>query len=178
MNNKAIENEEYYHIFCKYIKQKNLVGDKMYAKDTDKKYYPKYATKRAEKSKIGVNILKAFLIGGAICTLGQLFFEVYQNLGVSKEYSLTLASITIVVITAVLTGFGIFDNIAKHAGAGTLVPISGFANSVVAPAIDNKAEGWILGLGAKIFIIAGPVILYGTAASVACGIVYFIVKLF
>lgn len=150
----------------------------MYAKDTDKKYYPKYAAHRAEKSKIGVNILKAFLIGGAICTLGQLFFEIYHYFGVSVDTSRTLASISIVVLTAILTGFGIFDNIAKHAGAGTLVPISGFANSVVAPAIDNKAEGWILGLGAKIFIIAGPVILYGTAASVACGIVYWIVRMF
>lgn len=149
----------------------------MYEKDTDKKYYPKYAENRAEKSKLGLNSLKAFLVGGTVCTLGQLFFEVYQNFGVSKENSLTLASVTIVVITAVLTGFGVFDNIAKHAGAGTLVPISGFANSVVAPAIDNKAEGWILGLGAKIFIIAGPVICYGVAASVACGVVYWVIKM-
>lgn len=148
----------------------------MFEKDTDKKYYPKYAEKRAEKSKFGLNTLKAFLIGGSVCTVGQLFFEIYKNLGVSEENSLTLASVTIVVITALLTGFGIFDNIAKHAGAGTLVPISGFANAVVAPAIDNKAEGWVLGLGAKIFIIAGPVILYGTLASVLCGVIYFIVK--
>ncbi len=150
----------------------------MYSKDTDKKYYPKYAARRAEKSKTGVNILKAFLVGGAICTLGQIFFEIYQKAGVSVDTSRTLASISIVVLTAILTGFGIFDNIAKHAGAGTLVPISGFANSVVAPAIDNKAEGWVLGLGAKIFIIAGPVICYGVVTSVFCGVAYFIVKLF
>lgn len=150
----------------------------MYAKDTDKKYYPKYASKRAEKSNIAINVLKAFLIGGSICTIGQLFFEIYAALGVSTDTSRTLASISIVVLTAILTGFGIFDNIAKHAGAGTLVPISGFANSVVAPAIDNKAEGWVLGLGAKIFIIAGPVICYGVAASVVCGIIYWITTLF
>jgi stage V sporulation protein AC len=89
---------------------------------------------------------------------------------------MTLASITIVFITAILTGFGIFDDIAKRAGAGTLVPISGFANSVVAPAIDNKAEGWVMGLGTKIFIIAGPVILYGTFASVVCGVIEWIIK--
>ena len=149
----------------------------MYVKDTDKRFYPKYAARRAEKSKIAQNILSAFLVGGAICTLGQLFFEIYRRVGVDTDTSLTLASITIVFITAILTGFGIFDNIAKRAGAGTLVPISGFANSVVAPAIDNKAEGWVMGLGTKIFIIAGPVILYGTFASVVCGVVYWIMKL-
>ena len=148
----------------------------MYVKDTDKRFYPKYAARRAEKSKIVQNILSAFLVGGAICTLGQLFFEIYRRVGVDTDTSLTLASITIVLITAILTGFGIFDNIAKRAGAGTLVPISGFANSVVAPAIDNKAEGWIMGLGTKIFIIAGPVILYGTLASVVCGVIEWIIK--
>ena len=149
----------------------------MYVKDTDKRFYPKYAARRAEKSKIAQNILNAFLVGGAICTLGQLFFEIYRRVGVDTDTSLTLASITIVFITAILTGFGIFDDIAKRAGAGTLVPISGFANSVVAPAIDNKAEGWVMGLGTKIFIIAGPVILYGTFASVVCGVIYWITKL-
>ena len=149
----------------------------MNARDIDKKYYPRYASTRAEKSKIWLNCIKAFLIGGVICTVGQIFFEIYRNLGASREDSLSLASVSIVVITAILTGFGIFDDIAKHAGAGTLVPISGFANSVVAPAIDNKAEGWVLGLGAKIFIIAGPVILYGTAASVLCGVIYFVMKM-
>ena len=149
----------------------------MYAKDTDKRFYPQYAARRAEKSKLLPNIMKAFLVGGAICTLGQLFFEIYRRLGVDTDTSRTLASISIVVITAILTGLGVFDNIAKHAGAGTLVPISGFANSVVAPAIDNKAEGWIMGLGAKIFIIAGPVICYGTFASVVCGVVYWIITL-
>ncbi|MBQ1226319.1 MAG: SpoVA/SpoVAEb family sporulation membrane protein, partial [Clostridia bacterium] len=132
--------------------------------------------RRAEKSKIAQNILSAFLVGGAICTLGQLFFEIYRRVGVDFDTSMTLASITIVFITAILTGFGIFDDIAKRAGAGTLVPISGFANSVVAPAIDNKAEGWVMGLGTKIFIIAGPVILYGTFASVVCGVIEWIIK--
>ena len=148
----------------------------MYVKDTDKRFYPKYAARRAEKSKIVQNILSAFFVGGTICTLGQLFFEIYRRVGVDTDTSLTLASITIVFITAILTGFGIFDDIAKRAGAGTLVPISGFANSVVAPAIDNKAEGWVMGLGTKIFIIAGPVILYGTFASVVCGVIEWIIK--
>ncbi|MBE6607378.1 MAG: SpoVA/SpoVAEb family sporulation membrane protein [Ruminococcaceae bacterium] len=150
----------------------------MNAKDIDKRFYPKYAAHRAEKSKMLQNIVNAFLVGGTICTLGQLFFEIYHRLDADVDTSRTLASITIVLVTALLTGFGIFDDIAKHAGAGTLVPISGFANSVVAPAIDNKAEGWITGLGTKIFIIAGPVILYGTFASVVCGVIYFITTLF
>ncbi len=144
----------------------------MNSKYTDKKIYPKYVEKRAEKSKLLKNCLFAFLGGGTVCTVGQVFFEVYLNLGADKELSLTLASVSVVVISALLTGFGVFDNIAKIFGAGSLVPISGFANAVVAPAIDNKAEGWICGLGAKIFIIAGPVICYGTLASVICGVIY------
>ena len=119
----------------------------------------------------------AFLVGGTICTVGQLFRDLYTELGISEEKVKLLIPVTLIVITAVLTGFGVFDKVAKRAGAGTLVPITGFANSVVAPALDNKAEGWIFGLGAKIFIISGPVILYGTMASVVYGVIYYIVSL-
>lgn len=139
--------------------------------------YKKYTDKRAPKSPILKNCVMAFLVGGTICTVGQLFRDLYTELGISEEKVKLLIPVTLIVITAVLTGFGVFDKVAKRAGAGTLVPITGFANSVVAPALDNKAEGWIFGLGAKIFIISGPVILYGTMASVVYGVIYYIVSL-
>lgn len=136
--------------------------------------YKEFAEGRAKRSPIFKNCLKAFLIGGGICMIGQAFFDLYRYLGASEKTAKTLIPMTIVTITAILTGLGFFDKIAKHAGAGTLVPITGFANSVVAPAIDNKAEGLILGLGAKIFIISGPVILYGTVAGTVYGVIYYL----
>lgn len=144
----------------------------------NKEKYGKYVEKTAKKSPILKNCVKAFLIGGLICVIGQALMQLYLYLDISKETSKALVSVTLIFITALLTGLGIFDDIAKHAGAGTLVPITGFANSVVSPALDNKSEGFVMGLGAKIFIIAGPVILYGTAASVLYGIIYYICKLF
>ncbi len=141
--------------------------------------YKKFSKKHAAKSPILKNTLNAFWVGGLICIIGQIFSDIYNKLlGISEETTKLLIPITLIFLTALFTGFGIFDNIAKLAGAGTLVPITGFANSVVAPAIDNKAEGWVMGLGAKIFIISGPVILYGTVASVIYGIIYYIVGLF
>ncbi len=140
--------------------------------------YKKFADRRAARSPILLNSIKAFVIGGIICMIGQGFHDLYSWLGLPEETVKMLIPVTLIFLTAILTGIGVFDRIAKHAGAGTLVPITGFANSVVAPAIDNKAEGWILGLGAKIFIIAGPVILYGTLASVIYGLIYYIVGLF
>jgi stage V sporulation protein AC len=143
----------------------------------NKKQYKKYVKKMAQKSPIGMDCIKAFIIGGAICCFGQWLSSLYSRIGMDKETAGAMVSVSLIFITAILTGIGIFDKIAKHAGAGTLVPITGFANSVVAPAVDNKAEGWILGLGDKIFIIAGPVILYGTAASALYGIIYTICTL-
>ena len=119
----------------------------------------------------------AFLVGGLICTLGQFFINTYTNLGLEKQDASTAASMTLVVISAILTGLSLYDNIAKHAGAGTLVPITGFANAVVSPAIDGKAEGWVLGVGAKIFTVAGPVLLYGTLAGALWGVIYWITTL-
>ena len=143
----------------------------------NKEKYVKYAEKRSGKSPLFKDCVKAFLFGGTICCIGQGLHDLYMFAGLAEKDAKTLVSVTLIFITAILTGIGVFDKIAKHAGAGTLVPITGFANSVVSPAIDNKAEGMILGLGAKIFIIAGPVILYGTLASVLCGVIYYIVKL-
>ncbi len=120
------------------------------------------------------NFVMAYIIGGTICVIGQLFRELYTYLGINEEIVKMLIPVTLIVIAALLTGFKLFDNIAKHAGAGTLVPITGFANAITSPAIEFKNEGFVLGVGAKIFSIAGPVILYGTAAGVIYGIFYWI----
>ena len=142
----------------------------------NKKYYKKYATARATKTDSKKNCTKAFLIGGAICLVAQGLNELYRIWFPNKMAS-TLVSVTLIFVTALLTGIGIFDSIAKHAGAGTLVPITGFANAVASPAVDSKGEGFVLGVGAKIFSIAGPVILYGTAAGVVYGVIYWIIKI-
>ena len=143
-----------------------------------KETYKKYADARAPKSPVGKDCFRAFLTGGLICTLGQGLTDVYTKLcGMEKEDAGTLTAATLVLIAAILTGLGIFDRIAKFAGAGTLVPITGFANAVVSPAIDAKSEGLILGVGAKIFTIAGPVIVYGLAASVVYGFIYWSITL-
>ncbi len=142
------------------------------------KAYEKYAQDRAQKSKLFSNCCKAFAVGGLICCLAQGFLQLYLALGLEEKIAKMTVPVTLVFIAAILTGIGVFDKIAKHAGAGTLVPITGFANAVVAPAIDNKTEGLVLGVGAKIFIIAGPVILYGTISSCIYGIIYYIFTLF
>lgn len=142
-----------------------------------KQQYKDYATAREKKSTVAVNCVKAFISGGAICALGNLLLNIYHNLGATLENSKTLVTITLVFLAALFTGLGWFNNIAKHAGAGTLVPITGFANAVVSPAIDNKHEGLVLGVGAKMFIIAGPVIVYGTLASVVYGVIYYFLNL-
>ena len=140
--------------------------------------YLKYIEKNAKKSPIIVDSIKAFFVGGSICLIGQVLRNLYFVIGLSEDTVKALVPSSIVLITAIFTAIGVFDQLAKFGGAGTLVPISGFANAVVAPAIDNKAEGWVLGLGTKIFIIAGPVILYGTLASVIYGVVYWGMGLF
>ena len=120
----------------------------------------------------------AFCVGGIICVIGQLFMELYTYLNFTQKEIKALVPVTLIFIAALLTGLRLFDKIAKHAGAGTLVPITGFANAVVSPAIEFKSEGWVLGLGAKMFTIAGSVIVYGTAASVIYGIIYWVTTLF
>ncbi|MBR1423332.1 MAG: SpoVA/SpoVAEb family sporulation membrane protein [Ruminococcus sp.] len=127
----------------------------------------------AEKSKWWINVPKAFVSGGLICILGQVIFDIFSTNGFEEDISATIASVILVFLSVLLTGLGIYPRIAKHAGAGTLVPITGFANSVCAPALEFKTEGMITGLGAKIFIISGPVILYGTLASVLYGLIYY-----
>lgn len=123
------------------------------------------------KSRWLLNLFKAFCIGGLICVIGQLFTNLYESLGAGENAS-AWCSVTLIFISVLLTALGLYEKIAKHGGAGTLVPITGFANSVAAPAVEFKTEGYVLGVGAKIFSIAGPVILYGIAAGVVYGIIY------
>ncbi len=143
----------------------------------DKKKYSKMVDKVSPPSKAGVNFVIAYIVGGTICVIGQLFRELNINLGFDEVLTGMSVSTTLIFIAALLTGLRIFEKIAKHAGAGTLVPITGFANSVVSPAIEFKNEGWILGVGAKMFVIAGPVIVYGTVASFIYGIICWITQL-
>mgnify|MGYP002538366980 CR=1 FL=1 len=127
------------------------------------------------KSKVGQGALRAFWVGGAICVLGQVISDIgTRMLGLTLMQASSLTSVTLVFLTALLTGIGVFDVIAKYAGAGTVVPITGFANAMVSPALEFKSEGLILGLGAKMFSIAGPVIVYGISASVIYGILLFL----
>ena len=141
------------------------------------KEYGKLVDELSPKSPMGMDCVKAFVVGGLICTLGQVFINWYGKLGLEKDMASTAASMTLVVISALLTGLSLYDNLAKHAGAGTLVPITGFANAIAAPAVEFKTEGFILGVGAKMFTIAGPVIVYGVSASVVYGFVYWIVQI-
>lgn len=132
--------------------------------------------KVAPKSPVFTNCLKAFLIGGGICTLAEVIVQLLQTYaGMEQKEARLVGSIALIFLSILLTGLNVYDNIAKHAGAGTLVPITGFANSVVSPAIEFKAEGWVTGVGAKIFTIAGPVIAFGTLASFVWGVVYWLV---
>ncbi len=141
------------------------------------KQYNSLVREMSPKSPMGKDCFNAFWIGGLICALGQVFINWYGKLGLDKEAAGTAASMTLVSLSALLTGLSLYDNIAKHAGAGTLVPITGFANSISAPAVEFKTEGFILGVGAKMFTIAGPVIVYGVSASVVYGLIYWIFTL-
>lgn len=136
--------------------------------------YGKLVKEISPKSPIWKDCLLAFVVGGLICTLGQVFINWYSNLGLEKQDASTAASMSLVALSALFTGLSLYDNLAKYAGAGTLVPITGFANSIAAPAVEFKTEGFVLGVGAKMFTIAGPVIVYGLSASVVYGLIYWL----
>ncbi len=140
------------------------------------KEYGEMVKSASPNSKILKNTFLAFTLGGIICVLGQLVSQMYLNFGISKEDAAALTSSTLIFFGAFLTGIGVYDNIAKIGKAGTLVPITGFANSIVSSALEYKTEGYVLGIGAKLFTVAGPVIAYGIAASVIYGIILMIFK--
>jgi len=141
----------------------------------EKETYKKYVKKRAPRSPLLKDMLFAFLVGGAICAFAETLYNVYLALKIEEDDVRTLVPVTIVFLAALATGLGFFDSIAKHAGAGTLVPITGFSNSVISPALDDKSEGLVMGVGAKMFTIAGPVIVYGVISSVIYGVIYWLI---
>ena len=144
--------------------------------DMTNEEYGKYIKKKQPRSPLGKDMLRAFLVGGLICTLGQVLSLLFQSLGLDKEACGTAVSVTLVFLGALLTGSGVYDDIARFAGAGTLVPITGFANSVVSPALEFKREGLVGGTCAKMFVIAGPVIVYGVGSSVVYGLVLVLLR--
>lgn len=144
----------------------------------NKQNYSQYVEKKTQNSPILADCIKAFLFGGAICTLGEGIRQLMLRFGVAVEGTKVWLPIIMIFLGAAFTGFGIYDSLAKHGGAGTSIPITGFSNSIVSSAMEFKKEGWVLGLGANMFKIAGPVIAYGTVASVIYGVIYWITRLF
>ena len=138
-----------------------------------KEKYCKIASRRSKRSDMCKNTFKAFFIGGTICLIAHGFFLLYSYVGLNEENARLLSTVTMIFIAGLLTGIGVFDDIAKHGGGGTLVPITGFSNAVASPAIESKSEGYINGVGAKMFVIAGPVIVYGVTASIVYGLIYY-----
>ena len=145
---------------------------------TTDKEYDRMAKKASPPSPKILNCIKAFIFGGGICTFGQFLNWGFEKLGFSENYVKALTPSVLIIIAAILTGVGVFDRIAKHAGAGTIVPITGFANSVVSPALEFKTEGLVMGTGANIFKIAGPVIAYGIFSAVIYGLIAYLLKLY
>lgn len=143
----------------------------------DKQDYKEYTKQREPKTKLLKNCIMAFIVGGLICDVGQFFFNLYMSMGLSKDKVSAFTSITMVFLGAFLTGLDIYDWIGKYGGAGSIVPITGFANSIVSPAMEYKKEGLVFGVGAKMFTIAGPVLVYGISSSVVVGLIYYLLRL-
>lgn len=153
--------------------KENMTGSKMLTKEQE---YNKYVRQVTPKSNVWLDMLKAFIVGGIICTIGQAGTKLFMSYGMDKDTANAWTLIILIAAAVILTGLNIFPKIAKFGGAGALVPITGFANSVVSPAIEYKKEGQVFGIGCKIFTIAGPVILYGIFASWVFGLIYWIGK--
>ena len=145
-------------------------------KNFTKKEYEKYVEKKALKSKILRNVFRAFLVGGLICTIGQFITNMLKMRGLSQDDVSGITSSIMIFLGIFFTGLNIYDELGKFAGAGSIVPITGFANSIVSPAMEHKSEGYVMGVGARMFVVAGPVLVYGISASVAAGIIYFLLK--
>lgn len=142
-----------------------------------KKEYQKFLDKKTPNSKLARNIFRAFVVGGLICCVGQFFNNLYKTRGLDSEVASSLTVITMIFLGALFTGLNIYDELGRFAGAGSIVPITGFANSIVSPAMEYKSEGYVLGIGAKMFLIAGPVIVYGLLVSVFAGLLHYIFKI-
>ncbi len=142
-------------------------------KNFTKQEYKKYVDKKSKNSPIITNIFFAFLVGGIICVIGQVVSNYFKGRGFDIEQAAGATVISMILLGAILTGIDVYDSIAKYAGAGTIVPITGFANAIVAPAIEFKSEGYILGVGAKMFVIAGPVLVYGITSSIIVGLIFY-----
>lgn len=145
-------------------------------KDPEQEVYREMVAKASRKTNLAATVLKSFLIGGSICLLGEVLRQFLLRQGLDADAAGTWTSVILVFCSALLTGLGLYQKLAKHGGAGTLVPITGFANAVASAAVESKTEGFVLGVGTKIFTIAGPVILYGTAASAVYGVIYWLMK--
>lgn len=155
---------------------KRLTGG--YQLNTSKKEFQAMTKQKSPNSHFIKNMIWAFVVGGTICTIGQALLNMYKSFGLDKLDAAASVSITLIFLGALLTGLKIYDNIAKHAGAGTLVPITGFANSIVSPALEYKTEGFVLGMSAKLFTIAGPVLVFGICTSIVYGLILWIFKLY
>ncbi|MEG0872628.1 MAG: stage V sporulation protein AC [Clostridia bacterium] len=140
--------------------------------------YSEYVDKKAKKSPIAKNITRAFIVGGIICMIGQLITDICINFGLKKDDSLLITTIVLIFLGAFLTAINLYSKLGKFAGAGSTIPITGFSNSIVSPAIEFKTEGYILGLGANMFKIAGPVLVYGITSSVIAGFIYWLIKIY
>lgn len=140
------------------------------------KEYREYVEKKSPKSKILRNIIRAFVVGGLICVIGQFINNFFRARGMDIDVSGSLTSIIMIFLGALLTGLNIYDDLGKFSGAGSIVPITGFANSIVSPAMEFKSEGYIMGVGARMFVIAGPVLVYGISASIIAGIIYYLLR--
>ncbi len=141
-----------------------------------KEEYLKYVEKKSPKSKLLRNCIRAFIVGGLICVVGQIISNLLRAKGFNQEFASNLTSLILIFLGALFTGLNIYDELGRYAGAGSIVPITGFANSVVSPALEFKSEGYVLGVGARMFVIAGPVLVYGISASVIAGIIYYMIK--
>jgi len=142
----------------------------------DKKRYEKMVKAASPGSAVGINCLKAFLVGGSICAIGQVIYNILEAQNFSRDDAGLITAGILIIMAVLLTALGLYNKLGKHAGAGSVVPITGFANAIAAPAIEYKKEGLVLGIGAKMFVIAGPVIVYGTMASVVVGLIYYFVR--
>ena len=145
--------------------------------DMNKQEYSEYVSRHVPRSKAARNMLRAFVSGGIICTVGQILHSLYEKVGMESEAAGGAVSVTLVLLGALLTAFGVYDKIAKFGGAGTLVPITGFANAVVSPALEYKTEGKITGTAAKMFVISGPVIVYGVSTGAVYGLILWLTGL-